>query len=43
VSRGRGGLLGGLRLSRQILLLQASLIVLTVGVGFGVSVYQSRH
>ena len=40
---GRGDLLGGLRLSRQILLLQASLIVLTVGVGFGVSVYQARH
>lgn len=43
MSRGRGGLLDGLRLSTQILLLQASLIVLTVGVGFGVSVYQARH
>ena len=43
MSRGRGGLLGGLHLSTQILLLQASLIVLTVGAGFGVSLYQSRH
>ncbi|HEV7641582.1 MAG TPA: sensor histidine kinase [Gaiellaceae bacterium] len=34
---------GGLRLSTQILLLQAAIIVLTVGTGFAVSVLQARH
>jgi two-component system CitB family sensor kinase len=43
VARSRGRFLEGLRLSTQILLLQAAIIVLTVGAGFAVSVYQARH
>jgi two-component system, CitB family, sensor kinase len=43
VPRGRGRLLGGLRLSTQILLLQAAIILLTVGAGFAVSLVQARR
>ena len=43
MSHGRGRLLEGLRLSRQILLLQVVIILLTVGAGFLVSVIQTRH
>jgi two-component system, CitB family, sensor kinase len=43
VSRGRGRLFAGLHLSTQILLLQAAIILLTVGAGFAVSTIQARH
>ena len=39
----RRRLLAGLRLSTQILLLQAAIIVLTVGAGFAVSLVQARN
>jgi two-component system CitB family sensor kinase len=39
----RARLFGGLRLSTQILLLQAAIILLTVGAGFAVSLVQARH
>jgi two-component system, CitB family, sensor kinase len=43
VVRGRGRLLGGLRLSTQILLLQVAIIVLTVSAGLVVSLTEARH
>ena len=39
----RTRLFGGLRLSTQILLLQAAIILLTVGAGFAVSLVQARN
>jgi two-component system CitB family sensor kinase len=43
VTHGKGGFWGRLRLSRQILLLQLAIIVLTLGTGLAVSIVQARN